>query len=170
MTKRAEESQGKLAHVKKKPYDPATEFPSNPGELQEFYDAAFHDGLEQGRKDATGLFSLKEFCEKHGYGLVMQWAVQWWKEKDPTGALTVGPTVRAANEPPKLKDMEWQKPEPSIWASGDYAIRVEKEPTWSTTLFLSDGVIGFYPHEKEARHAAQQHRDEFFAWCWGQRE
>lgn len=30
-------------------------------------------------------------CERHGYGRMMQLISEWWREKDPVGAISLGP-------------------------------------------------------------------------------
>ena len=36
---------------------------------------------------------ILNICEEIGYGRVMQIAADAWREKDPVGALTIGPAV-----------------------------------------------------------------------------
>jgi hypothetical protein len=34
---------------------------------------------------------IEPLCREHGYGRVMQLVSQWWREKDPVGAISLGP-------------------------------------------------------------------------------
>lgn len=36
---------------------------------------------------------VQPLCERHGYGRMMQLISGWWAQKDPIGALTVGPCI-----------------------------------------------------------------------------
>jgi len=37
------------------------------------------------------LILLQRLCERHGYGWIMQQASRMWREKDPIGAISLGP-------------------------------------------------------------------------------
>ena len=37
------------------------------------------------------LVLLQRLCERHGYGWIMQQASRMWREKDPIGAISLGP-------------------------------------------------------------------------------
>jgi hypothetical protein len=42
---------------------------------------------------------IKELCEKHGYGAVMDSAQRQWQLKDPVGCFTVGPCLGSLSKP-----------------------------------------------------------------------
>lgn len=47
---------------------------------------------ERNRREAFDLRqAIEPLCRRHGYGRVMQLVSQWWREKDPVGAISLGP-------------------------------------------------------------------------------
>jgi hypothetical protein len=54
---------------------------------------------------------VEALCEKFGYGYVMQIAADLWREKDPVGALTIGPCAGLIRTPASVDYCEhvWSK-------------------------------------------------------------
>lgn len=48
-------------------------------------------------REMSEVETIRDLCERRGYGRVMQIAADLWKAKDPIGALTVGPCVGLLN-------------------------------------------------------------------------